>query len=145
MSVPAWPARKTNPQFARFGGHEAVVRLVDAFYDAMDTRPEAATLRALHDADLGETKAVLARYLSEWMGGPLLFAPERGAQALHRRHQRFSIDEAARDAWMLCMREALARTCPDAALRSELEAAFLTLADVMRNTHTGAGRPQPAG
>jgi hemoglobin len=133
VSAHALPTRKTNPQFERFGGREAVVRLVDAFYDAMDTRPEAATIRALHDADLTETKAVLVRYLDEWLAGPLLFAPERGAPALRRRHERFTVDDAARDAWMLCMRQALAQTCPDVALRGELDAAFLEVADLMRN------------
>ncbi len=125
---------QTNTHYARLGGHDAVVSLVDAFYRAMDTRPEAATIRAMHESDLTQTKAVLVRYFSEWLGGPRLFSPERGAPALRRRHQRFAIDDAARDAWMLCMRQALAEVCADTALRAELDAALYKVADFLRNT-----------
>jgi len=122
-----------NPHYARLGGHESVVRLVDAFYRAMDTRPQAATVRAMHEPDLTHTKAVLVKYFSEWMGGPKVYSPERGEPRLRRRHMPFAIDDAARDAWMLCMRQALAEVCTDEALRAELDAAFYKLADFMRN------------
>ena len=130
---PQSPVLRTNPHYLRLGGHEAVVKLVDAFYRAMDTRPQAATIRAMHEADLTETKAVLVKYFSEWLGGPRLFSPERGAPALRRRHQRFAVDADARDAWRFCMREALAVVCADEALRAELDAAFYKVADFMRN------------
>ena len=122
-----------NPHYARLGGHESVVRLVDAFYRAMDSRSQAATIRAMHEPDLSPTKAVLVKYFSEWMGGPRLYSPERGEPRLRRRHMPFVIDAAARDAWMLCMRQALAEVCTDEALRTELEAAFFKVADFMRN------------
>jgi hemoglobin len=147
MSTPA-PQATGNPHYARIGGHDAVVRLVDAFYQAMDTLPEAATIRAMHEPNLGPTKAVLVKYLSEWMGGPKLYTPDRGAPMLRRRHQVFPIDASARDAWMLCMREALAQACADEALRAELDAAFYKVADFIRNTDQGGqtrehpGRPR---
>jgi hemoglobin len=127
------PAPKVS-HYARLGGHAAIERLVDAFYGAMDTEPQAATIRAMHDADLDHTKAVLVTYFSEWLGGPRLFSPEHGAPMLRRRHHRFDIDAAARDAWMHCMRLALDKTCADAALRAELDAALYKVADFMRNT-----------
>jgi hemoglobin len=128
-------ATAIHPQnhYARLGGHEAVLSLVNAFYRAMDTRPEAATIRAMHEADLTQTKEILVKYFSEWLGGPRLFSPERGAPALKRRHHRFAIDAAARDAWMLCMREALAEVCADTSLRAELDAALYKVADFIRN------------
>lgn len=135
----------TNPHFNRLGGHEAVVRLVDAFYRAMDELPEAATIRAMHDTDLGPTRRLLVKYLSEWMGGPKLYSPERGAPMLRRRHHPFDIDTAARDAWMSCMRRALAETCEDAGLRAELDAAFYKVADFIRNTESlGEARARQA-
>jgi hemoglobin len=122
-----------NPHYERLGGHQQVVRLVDAFYRAMDTRPQASAIRAMHAPDLTHTKAVLVKYFSEWMGGPKLYSPERGEPRLRRRHQPFEIDADARDAWMLCMREALAEVCADERLRAELDAAFYKVADFMRN------------
>jgi hemoglobin len=122
-----------NPHYLRLGGHEAVVRLVTAFYDAMVTRPDAAVIRAMHESDLGPTRAILITYLSEWMGGPREFTATRGEPRLRRRHQAFAIDASARDAWMACMRDALAATCADAALRAELDAAFFKIADFLIN------------
>ena len=130
-----------TPHFARLGGRDAVVRLVDAFYRAMDSQPEASAIRAMHEADLAQTKAVLVKYLTEWMGGDRLYSPEHGAPMLRRRHQRFAIDANARDAWMLCMREALNEVCVDVALRVELDAAFYKVADFMRNTESTSPHP----
>lgn len=111
-----------------------MVRLVDAFYAAMDSREDARVIRAMHDVELTHTKAVLVAYLAEWMGGPRRYSATRGAPMLRRRHHPFDIDDAARDAWMACMRQALAETCPDAALRAELDAAFWKIADHIRNS-----------
>ncbi len=129
-------AVKTNPHYERVGGHAGVVALVDAFYRAMDGRPDARTIRAMHAADLAETRRVLVAYLSEWMGGPRQYSTERGAPMLRRRHRPFDIDASARDAWMACMREALEATCADDALRAELLAAFGKVAEHMRNFET---------
>jgi hemoglobin len=138
------PSPAANPHYERLGGHDQVVRLVDAFYRAMDTLPEAQVIRAMHEPDLAHTRAVLVKYLSEWMGGPKLYTPDRGAPMLRRRHQPFALDSAARDAWMLCMRQALSEVCPDAGLRAELEAAFFKVADFIRNTEDGGQeRPHP--
>ena len=136
------PLLVANPHYLRLGGHESVVRLVDAFYRAMDARPEAAAIRAMHAPDLTHTKAVLVKYFSEWMGGPKLYSPEHGAPRLRRRHHPFDVDSAARDAWMLCMRQALAEVCTDDALRAELDAAFHKVASFIRNTDDPASPPE---
>lgn len=136
-----------NAHYERLGGAPAVERLVQAFYRAMDARPEAAIVRAMHAPDLADTRRVLVAYLGEWLGGPRAYTPLRGAPMLRRRHQPFDIDTAARDAWMACMRQALAEVCSDDMLRAELDAAFWKVADVIRNREPGGtqrahpGRP----
>ncbi|GAA0747455.1 group II truncated hemoglobin [Ideonella azotifigens] len=138
-SVPNAPPAPSH--LLRLGGREAVVRLVNAFYAAMDTRPEAAVIRAMHEADLTTTRAVLVDYLTEWMGGEKRYSALHGAPMLRRRHQRFEVDDAASDAWMNCMRQALAETCADHALMAELDAAFDKVARAIRNKPA----PDPAG
>jgi len=76
------------------------------------------------DASLGPTRR-LPLSLRDCAGlAPRLYTPDRGPPRLRGRHLPFAIDAAARDAWMDCMRRALAETCADAGLRAELEAAF---------------------
>jgi hemoglobin len=123
-----------NPHLQRFGGPAAVSRLVEAFYRAMDTRADARTIRAMHEPDLTRTRAVLVDYLCEWMGGERRYSERHGPPALRRRHLPFAIDDSASLAWMACMRQALEETCADAALRTELEAAFFKTAQHLRNT-----------
>lgn len=140
--LPSVVAAPANRHYERLGGRPAVARLVAAFYRAMDERADARVIRAMHDADLAPTRAVLVSYLSEWMGGPREYSAQRGAPMLRRRHHPFDIDTAARDAWMACMRQALDETCEDADLKAQLDAAFLKIADVIRNTE-GAGERRP--
>ena len=119
--------------FERIGGSATIDRLVERFYEKMDTLPEAQVIRAMHAADLGLIKAVLKRYLSEWTGGPKLYSVEKGHPRLRQRHIGFAIGDAERDAWLLCMRRALEETVTNAAARQDLDRAISGLADWMRN------------
>jgi hemoglobin len=124
--------------FERIGGAPTIDRLVETFYDRMDTLPQARTIRAMHPADLGPLKHVFKHYLTEWLGGPKLYSSERGHPRLRQRHMGFPIDSAARDAWMECMDGALAETVADEAARKDIYASFAKLADWMRNRQDDA-------
>jgi hemoglobin len=115
------------------GGETGVRALVDRFYDLMDQSPQAATVRALHPADLGGSRDKLFKFLSGWLGGPALYVQEYGHPMLRARHLPFSIGEAERDAWMDCMRQALTETALDDFARDQLLGAFMRTADHMRN------------
>jgi hemoglobin len=132
-------ASATLTHYARLGGHAAVVCLVDEFYARMDRLPEARQIRAMHPPDLAPVRAVLVRYLCEWLGGPAQYSAERGHPRLRRRHMPFPIGAAERDAWMSCMRGALASVCADAELCETLTEAFFRTADFIRNTDTTTG------
>jgi hemoglobin len=120
--------------FERIGGAVAIDRLVEAFYDNMDSFPEARTIRAMHGPDLGEIRKVFKRYLTEWTGGPQLYSPEKGHPRLRQRHMPFPVDNAARDAWMTCMTRALDEVLGDSPARGELQENIRKLADWMRNS-----------
>jgi hemoglobin len=128
-----------NEQLARshfelVGGQPAVERIVESFYRRMDTLPEAQTIRALHPPDLSGSKAVLKKYLAEWLGGPDLYSRERGHPRLRMRHLPFRIGAAERDAWLLCMRGALDEVVGSPRLRELLLQMFFRTADWMRNS-----------
>lgn len=125
------PARQTP--YETLGGEPVITALVERFYHHMDTLPEAAGIRAMHAADLGEIRRVLVRYLCEWTGGPADYSAERGHPRLRMRHAPFAIGAAERDAWMACMRAAMDEVLGDAPVRQTLEQAMYKLADFMRN------------
>lgn len=122
-----------NPHFVQIGGEAAIVRLVERFYWHMNSAPEAAGIRAMHAADLTETKAALVLFLTEWLGGPKQYSSTRGQPRLRKRHAMFAIGNAERDAWMLCMRLAMQEVVTDSMLREQLEQAFFKTADFIHN------------
>jgi len=120
--------------YQRLGGESEVKKLVNRFYELMDTLPEAATIRALHPQDLTESNNKLFMFLSGWLGGPDLFQEAYGHPRLRRRHMPFVIDESARDAWMLCMTKALEELrLDDVLLTQKLLQSLYKTADFMRN------------
>lgn len=119
--------------FQYFGGQPVIDRLVDAFYDRMDSLPEARALRAMHAPDLGPIRVVLKKYLGEWLGGPKHYSAERGHPMLRARHLPFPIGIAERDAWLACMNGAIDEVLPASEAREQIRAAIERLADWMRN------------
>jgi hemoglobin len=119
--------------YLRIGGEAAVRRLVDCFYDHMDTLAEATELRALHPPSLDGSRDKLTWYLTGWLGGPPVYVERFGHPRLRARHMPFPIDARAKEQWMMCMRRALAETVTDAELRTFLDETMDKLADHMRN------------
>ena len=120
--------------FERIGGAVTIDRVVESFYRAMDTAPQAKTIRVMHADNLAGVKVVLKKYLSEWTGGPALYSPVKGHPRMRQRHLGFAIDNAARDAWMACMDRALEEHIADTEAREALRDNMKKLADWMRNT-----------
>ena len=69
---------------------------------------EFAGIRALHPETLDGSRDKLYWFLSGWMGGPSLYTAQFGHPRLRARHMPFAIGDAERDAWVACMRVALA-------------------------------------
>jgi hemoglobin len=119
--------------YEQIGGEQAVRRLIDHFYDLMDTLPEAAGIRALHPETLDESRNKLFWFLSGWMGGPQLYVERFGHPRLRARHLPFPIGESERDQWLLCMNRALDEVVGDPLMRQQIKRSFAQLADFMRN------------
>ena len=119
--------------YDHIGGEPTVRRLVDRFYELMDTLPEAYGVRTLHPADLSGSAQKLFMYLSGWLGGPQLFVQAYGHPRLRARHLPFEIGEAERDQWLMCMRQAIHEVLPADEANEQLWKALEDLADHMRN------------
>src|SRR5947209_3618507 len=90
--------------FHAIGGLETFRRLVEAFYRGVEDDP---LLRPMYPADLTESREHLALFLAQYFGGPGTYSQQRGHLRLRMRHLPFTIDAAARYAWLKHMRDAV--------------------------------------
>ena len=124
---------KIQTPFALIGGDPMVRRIVERFYDIMDTAPEAAGIRAMHAADLSPMRERLFEFLSGWLGGPPFYFQRPGHNCIMSAHRPFDIGESERDQWMMCMRRALEESDVPEDMRTLLDGAFLRMAEAFRN------------
>jgi hemoglobin len=91
------------------GGEPTFRRLVDLFYDEVETDP---VLRPLYlEEDLGPGGAArdrLALFLMQYWGGPTTYSDNRGHPRLRMRHAGWRITSRERDAWLSHMLRAVA-------------------------------------
>lgn len=123
--------------YALIGGEVGIRKLVDRFYELMDTLPEAYTIRKLHPEDLSSSAEKLFMYLSGYLGGPQLFVEKFGHPMLRARHLPFSIGKEEAQQWLMCMHMAMQELVPHEGLRTSLEKALFDLAHHMRNRDYG--------
>ncbi len=136
-----WFKNKTKPEptpeystlYLELGGAQGVRALADAFYDQMETLPEATELLAMHPQPLDSIRQRFFEFLSGWLGGPSLFEQNYGHPQLRARHLPFKIDSNMRDQWMLCMTRALDQHVTSPLTRMQLRQSFYKLASHMRN------------
>ena len=124
------PEEKTPYQLL---GEQGIRDLTSAFYDIMDTLPEAAGVRAMHARDLGPIKEKLAEYLIGWMGGPPLYADKHGTVCMTTPHEPYHIGPEERDQWLLCMDRALAQVGASDEVVAMLKTPMFRIADAVRN------------
>jgi hemoglobin len=115
------------------GGDEGIRRIVNRFYDIMDSAPEASTVRALHAASLKQSREKLIMYLTGWTGGPPVYVEKYGHPRLRARHLPFTIGAVERDQWLWCMKQAIDEQGLPEPLVTDLWQKLRQLADFMRN------------
>jgi hemoglobin len=119
--------------YEMIGGEAAVRKIVDRFYDIMDSVPEAASLRAMHADDLSPMRERLSEFLNAWLGGPRTYFERGDRPCIMSAHRPFAIGEAERDAWMTCMRRALEDCGVSEDMLAMLDRPFLRMCEAFRN------------
>jgi len=114
-------------------GDQGIKDLVKAFYEIMDTDPEAAEIRAMHGEDLRPVTSKLVSYLVGWMGGPPVYLAVAGTVCLTDPHAAFHIGPRQRDQWLMCMEKALQRINASDELQELLRLPMRHVADTVRN------------
>lgn len=93
--------------YEAIGGASGVRKIVEHFYPRVQNH---ALLAPLFPEDLSETIEKQVMFLSQFFGGPTLYSDEYGHPMMRARHMRFMITEKHAEAWLSCMKEALAST-----------------------------------
>lgn len=123
--------------YEAIGGDETVRRLVQRFYELMDTLPEASRCRALHPPSLEGSERKLYEYLTGYLGGPPLYTEKYGHPRLRSRHFMADIGPTERDEWILCFKRAMDETVEHPKLREIIWAPIERLAFHMQNKEEG--------
>jgi len=117
--------------YERVGGEAFFTALVERFYAGVVGDP---VIRPLYPDDLGEPKAHLALFLSQYWGGPHTYSEERGHPRLRMRHAPFVIGTLERDAWLRHMNKAVKAADLPADDEVELLSYFDMAAQTLMNT-----------
>ena len=117
--------------FQVVGGLETFRQLVDAFYRGVESDP---LLRPMYPVDLTESREHLTLFLAQYFGGPTTYSEQRGHPRLRMRHLPFTIDAAARDAWLKHMRAGVDETAIPEPARGVLLEYFSGTASFLVNT-----------
>ncbi|HEV7419735.1 MAG TPA: globin [Mycobacterium sp.] len=105
------------------GGADTFRAIVGRFYQLVR---EDEILRPIYpEEDLDAAEVRLRMFLEQYWGGPRTYSDQRGHPRLRMRHAPFRIGFLERDAWLRCMRTAVAEidanTLDDAHRRALLE------------------------
>jgi hemoglobin len=106
METPPYGHLDTSFQAA--GGQAGIRKLVDRFYDEMERLPQARKILEMHPKDLETSRDKLALFLCGWLGGPRLYPEKYGPISIPLAHQHLAIGPAEKEAWLQCMRIAVA-------------------------------------
>jgi len=96
-----------SASFDAAGGEAAIRRLVDVFFDRMETDPRFLTIHELHPEDNEMSRDKLSRFLCGWLGGPKRYQEKYGSISLPAAHQHLPITEVEREQWLTCMSESV--------------------------------------
>lgn len=96
-----------NNIYDAIGGAPAVRRLVEAFYPRIQAHP---LLSPLFPEDITPVMEKQYMFLTQFFGGPSLYSDRHGHPMMRARHLPFPITKERADAWLGCMRGALAES-----------------------------------
>jgi hemoglobin len=133
MQISSSDDDNTISLFDQLGGESGLRRLIDAFYDRMDSDARYAGIRRLHPESLAGSRNKTFWFLCGWSGGPNHYIERFGHPRLRARHLPFAIGESERDQWLSCMQGAMSEIGLDPALARRLMQSFFQTADWMRN------------
>lgn len=117
--------------FEAAGGEETFRKLVAAFYLRVSADPD---LSPLFPTDFTEIREKQYAFLTQFFGGPALYAKTYGPPMLRARHLPFPVTKRRVEAWLNCMSKAMDETGLKGELRDFMFERLTLTAHHMMNT-----------
>ena len=127
-----------NKSLYEIAGPDFFIRLVDIFYDGIETDQVLLPLYPEGSETTGARQR-LALFLIQYWVGPDTYMQERGHPRLRMRHNPFVIGALERDHWLMHMASAIEQTIPEVDetyrehVTTELANYMVNAAEAMRN------------
>lgn len=99
--------------YEALGGAPVITRIVERFYDLMESEPDYADLRAMHAADLGPMRQSLAGWLSAWAGGPKDWFDQNPGKCMMSAHRGLGVSKDTAKQWVHAMKRAISEYGPE--------------------------------
>ncbi len=96
-----------DASFQAAGGEDGIRKLVNEFYQQMETQKRGKEIRAMHKSELVMIKDKLSLFLMAWLGGPRKYADKYGGISIPMVHRHLDIKDEQKNAWLFCMQKAL--------------------------------------
>ncbi len=121
--------------YSLVGGEDAVYRLVNSFYDIIETHPDGCKLHVLHLRGNGipHSRVEQFNFLSGFLGGPKLYVEKHGHSNVRQMHEHVEIDNEAKDIWLKCMAMAIDAIGIGAETKDKLMNSFTSIANLLVN------------
>lgn len=121
--------------YSLIGGASGVKKLVEKFYDLVETTPEghAVNLLQLRGHGVAHARVEQFNYLSGFLGGPNLYAEKYGHSNVRLMHEHVEINAASKDSWLTCMSMAIDEVGFDPGLKAQLMENFTVVALALVN------------
>ncbi len=116
--------------YERIGGNEALENLVNHFYDLVYSHPK---ISRLFKGDKALIKHKQQLFLTQFLGGPLLYHEAYGHPRMRARHMPHPITQDDAMAWLECMAGAIKELPISKNLKDELFNRFPKTAFFMVN------------
>ncbi len=117
------------------GGEDAVQRLVETFYDLIETLPEGENIKRLHARGHGVPHARIEQFnfLCAFLGGRRHYYEKHGHMDVKLIHAHVPITQEDAQNWLLCMETALDQCAYKNPLKEQLMTAFERVAVALIN------------
>lgn len=124
---------RPDTAFQKIGGELGVKRLVETFYDIVETDPRGELVHQMHFGRFGmdHVRDAQFAYLCGFLGGPRYYVERMGHSDLRLIHEHLEIDRDQADAWLDCMTAAIDQIGLDPSLKEILMRGFTRAADAL--------------